>query len=103
MYRVIIQTGQGFKAHDRNFQSMRSAWGLRPAPSFVHGWGMRVATCPSATTCPWGVHRRSTRGRWIQHTLLTKRTHPWRIRTQRWCYSRLLREANRVWADPSRC
>ena len=37
MYRVISQTGQGFKAHDRHFHSMRSAWGLRPAPSsFVH-------------------------------------------------------------------
>jgi hypothetical protein len=26
MYRVNDQTGQGFKAHDRQFQSMRSAW-----------------------------------------------------------------------------
>jgi len=26
MYRVNSQTGQGFKAHDRQFQSMRSAW-----------------------------------------------------------------------------
>jgi hypothetical protein len=46
MNRVIIQTGQGFKAHYRHFRSMRSAWGLRPAPSFVHGWGMRAGDVP---------------------------------------------------------
>lgn len=72
MYRVINQTGQGFKAHERHFESMRSAWGLRPAPSFVHGWGMPALVV---------LFVRGRRGRWIQHTLLTKRTHPWRIRT----------------------
>jgi len=25
---------------------VRSAWGLRPAPSFVHGWGMRAGDVP---------------------------------------------------------
>jgi hypothetical protein len=37
------------------------------------------------------------------NTYLTKRTHPWRIRTHARCYSRLLREANRVVWDPARC
>ena len=89
MYRVISQTGQGFKAHDRHFfQSMRSAWGLRPAPSFVHGWDV----------LGWGDAREG------YNTLyLTKRTHPWRIRTQRRCYSRLLREANSRCPYASRC
>jgi len=64
MYRVIIQTGQGFKAHDRRFQSMRSAWGLRPAP-FVRARMGRARQGHAQ-----GVHGRCTRGRWIQHTLL---------------------------------
>ena len=104
MNRVIIQTGQGIKAHDRHFQSMRSAWSLRPAPFVRARMGhARWRRARQQQHVRQGCTEGAPAGEWIQHTLLTKRTHPWRIRTQRSCYSRLLREANSRCADSSRC
>src|SRR5207248_4721354 len=52
MYRVNTQTGQGFKAHDRQFQSMRSAWAsglhLRSRTDEKRGAGDEVNTFDKA-------------------------------------------------------
>jgi hypothetical protein len=52
MYRVNSQTGQGFNAHDRQFQSMRSAWAgglhLRSRADEMRGAGYGINTFKQA-------------------------------------------------------
>jgi hypothetical protein len=48
-----------------------------------------------------GCARWETREMDTTHSYLTKRTHPWRIRTHGSCYSRLLREANSLYVRSS--
>jgi hypothetical protein len=61
MYRVNDQTGQGFKAHDRQFQSMRSAWAgglhLRSRMDERRGAGKEVNTVKQSALIHDGYER----------------------------------------------
>jgi Ca2+/H+ antiporter, TMEM165/GDT1 family len=61
MYRVNKQTGQGFKAHDRQFQSMRSAWAgglhLRSRTDEWRGAGTEVNTIRQSALIHDGYER----------------------------------------------
>jgi len=61
MYRVNEQTGQGFKAHDRQFQSMRSAWAgglhLRSRSDEWRGAGDEVNTFKQSALIQDGYER----------------------------------------------
>jgi hypothetical protein len=59
----VSQTGQGFKAHDRQFSVNAQRLGQRPAPSFVHGRDVPKAGKENT-----------------QHE--TRQLNPWRTRTR---------------------
>ena len=61
MYRVNSPTGQGFKAHDRQFQSMRSAWAgglhLRSRTDEWRGAGNDINTFKQSALIHCGYER----------------------------------------------
>jgi hypothetical protein len=81
-------------------QSNRS--GLQGTRSALSVTAQRLG--PAACTfvrARMGCARWETREMDTTHSYLTKRTHPWRIRTHGSCYSRLLREANSLYVRSS--
>jgi hypothetical protein len=74
------------------------------------GCGLHLRSCTDVAyphvayprgACPHGTCSVGDAGDGYNTLYLTKRTHPWRIRTRGSCYSRLLREANSVYAGSS--